>query len=207
MPLPVAPTRPGARRGPFRRTFGRTGWHTHAVAYPKSLLSPGEEVVLDLHPHWKQIALPIVLVPIVVGLGSFAAAEMPDSAQAPVRWAIGVVAVAVLLWFSLRPYLTWQFTHYVITNRRIVHREGVLARSGRDVPLNRVNDVSFQHGVVDRIFGCGTLIVESAGERGQVALSEVPNVEKVQRTVYELVQAEESRDRDVERQAPGPFEP
>jgi uncharacterized membrane protein YdbT with pleckstrin-like domain len=176
------------------------------VAYPKSLLSPGEEVVLDLHPHWKQIALPIVLVPVVIGLASFAAAEMPDnSAQTPVRLAILAIAVLILLWFSLRPYLTWQFTHYVVTNRRIVHREGVLARSGRDVPLNRVNDVSFQHGVIDRIFGCGTLVIESAGERGQVPLREVPKVEQVQRTVYQLVQAEETRDRAEQRTAP--YEP
>lgn len=172
------------------------------MAYPKSLLSPGEEVILDLHPHWKRIALPVLLVPVIIGLAAFAAAEMPDnSAQAPVRWAILAVAVALLFWFSLRPYLTWQFTHYVFTNRRIVHREGVIARSGRDVPLNRVNDVSFQHGVIDRLFGCGTLIVESAGERGQVAFNEVPRVEKVQRRLYELVQDEENRERQADRSA------
>ena len=81
----------------------------------------------------------------------------------------------------------------MVTNRRIVHREGVITRSGRDVPLNRVNDVSFQHGPIDRIFGAGTLTIESAGERGQVVLSDVPRVEKVQHTVYDLVQAEEAR--------------
>jgi uncharacterized membrane protein YdbT with pleckstrin-like domain len=157
-------------------------------------LSPGENVVLDLHPHWKQIALPILGVPVVIGLAAFAAAEVPNgSAQAPLRWTILAVAAGVLVFFSLRPYLTWQFTHYVITNRRIVHREGVLARSGRDVPLNRVNDVSFEHGMIDRMLGCGTLIVESAGERGQVVLSEVPRVAKVQHTLYDLVQAEETR--------------
>jgi uncharacterized membrane protein YdbT with pleckstrin-like domain len=166
-----------------------------AVAYPKALLAPGEKVVLDLHPHWKKIALPVLLVPVVVGVGAFVAAIIPDgSAQAPLRYAILIVAIVLLVWFSLRPYLTWQFTHYVITNRRIVHREGVLKRSGRDVPLNRVNDVSFEHGVVDRIFGCGTLIVESAGERGQVVLSDVPQVENTQHTLYDLVQDEEARE-------------
>jgi uncharacterized membrane protein YdbT with pleckstrin-like domain len=191
-----------AREQPAGR---RVDWHTRPVAYPKSLLSPGEKVVLDLHPHWKRIAIPILLVPVVIGVAAFAAAEMPNNdARSPVRWAILAIAVILLLWFSLRPYLTWQFTHYVITNRRIVHREGVLARSGRDVPLNRVNDVSFQHGVIDRMFGSGTLIVESAGERGQVALDEVPRVEKVQRTLYELVQDEEARNRDTERAATPP---
>lgn len=166
------------------------------MAYPKALLSPGESVVLDLHPHWKRIAIPVALVPIVIGLASFAAAEVPDgSAQNPLRYAILAIAIILLLWFSLRPYLRWLSTHYVITNRRIVHRQGVIARSGRDVPLNRVNDVSFEHSVFERLLRCGTLIIESAGERGQVVLAEVPRVESVQHTVYELVQAEEARDR------------
>jgi membrane protein YdbS with pleckstrin-like domain len=66
-------------------------------------------------------------------------------------------------------------------------RSGILAREGRDVPLSRVNDVSFQHTLLERILRCGTLIVESAGERGQVTLTDVPRVERVQRTVYDLV--------------------
>lgn len=174
------------------------------MAYPRALLSAGEEVELDLHPHVKALIVPLLLVPIVLGVGSFLAAAVPDgSAQTPLRLAILVVGLAVLAWFSLRPYLRWQTTHYVVTNRRIVHRTGVLARSGRDVPLNRVNDVSFSHGVLERILRCGTLVVESAGERGQVVLADVPRVENVQRTVYELVQAEEQRlrreDDEVER--------
>jgi membrane protein YdbS with pleckstrin-like domain len=175
------------------------------VAYPKGLLAPGENVVLDLHPHWKRIAMPILLMPVIVGLGSFVAAVVPDgSAQAGLRYAILAVCVLLLIWFCLRPYLTWQFTHYVVTNRRIVHREGVITRSGRDVPLNRVNDVSFQHGPIDRIFGAGTLTIESAGERGQVVLSDVPRVEKVQHTLYDLVQAEEARQNQASRNGGAP---
>ena len=68
-------------------------------------------------------------------------------------------------------------------------RQGVFARSGRDVPLTRVNDVSFHHSLIDRLLGCGTLTIESAGEHGQVELPEVPRVEQVQREVYRLVEA------------------
>jgi uncharacterized membrane protein YdbT with pleckstrin-like domain len=166
------------------------------------LLSEGEQVVLDLHTHWKALVVPIALIPVTAGLGSFVAAEIPDgSAQAPVRYAILVVCLLILAWFSLIPYLRWRTTHYVVTNRRIVHRTGVLARSGRDIPLNRVNDVSFQHTFFERLLRCGTLTIESAGERGQVVLSDVPKVEQVQRTVYELVQDETRRDDDEQATA------
>lgn len=164
------------------------------MAYPRALLSPGEELVLDLHPHAKALVVPLGLVPVVLGIGSFLAAEAPDGgAQAPLRYAILGVGLAVLAWFSVRPYLAWHATHYVVTTRRIVHRCGVLSRTGRDVPLNRVNDVSFEHGLLERLLRCGTLIVESAGERGQVVLADVPHVERVQHTLYDLVQQEEGR--------------
>lgn len=174
------------------------------MAYPKALLSAGEDVVLDLHPHAKALIVPLGLIPVVLGLGSFVAAEIPDGgAQGPLRWAILAIGLAILGWFSLRPFLSWQSTHYVVTTRRIVHRTGVISRSGRDIPLNRVNDVSFQHGMLERLLRCGTLVIESAGERGQVVLADVPHVESVQHTVYELVQQEDDRLAREEGHVPG----
>ncbi len=89
--------------------------------------------------------------------------------------------------FFIVPLLRWRTTHFVVTNERVVMRSGILARQGRDVPLARVNDVSFQHSFFERLLGCGTLVVESAGERGQVELGDIPHVERVQRMVYDLV--------------------
>jgi len=103
------------------------------------------------------------------------------------------VALIVLLRWSLWPYVTWLTTRYVLTNRRVVIRRGVFGRSGRDVPLTRVNDVSFHHSLLDRMLRCGTLTIESAGEHGQVVLPEVPDVELVQREVYRCVEDESRR--------------
>lgn len=172
------------------------------MAYPRALLSPGEEVVLDLHPHWRALVVPLGLLPVVIGVASFLAAEAPDgSARHPFQLAILIVAVLILLVFSLRPSLRWQTTHYVVTSRRVVLRVGLLARSGRDVPLRRVNDVTFHHTVWERLLRTGTLSIESAGEQGQVTLTDVPHVERVQRTVYELVEAADGRQGDGRRDA------
>jgi uncharacterized membrane protein YdbT with pleckstrin-like domain len=165
------------------------------MAYPRGLLSDGEEVVLDLHPHWRALALPLARVPVTIGVAAFLVEVIPDwSVQRWLRLTVIVMALLILLWWSLRPYLRWATTHYVVTTRRIVLREGVIARNGRDVPLNRVNDVTFSHSVVERFFRSGTLVIESAGERGQVVLNDVPRVERVQRTVYDLVQDSEDDD-------------
>jgi uncharacterized membrane protein YdbT with pleckstrin-like domain len=162
--------------------------------FPTRLLADDEERILDLHPHWKRLIVPALLVPVVVGLASYLIFLVPSGTmRAPLRWAIVAVAVAVLLRFSLWPYVVWQTTRYVLTNRRVVIRTGVFGRSGRDIPLSRVNDVSFRHSLVDRVLKCGTLTIESAGEHGQVVLPEVPTVELVQRQVLRYAEEEAQR--------------
>jgi uncharacterized membrane protein YdbT with pleckstrin-like domain len=162
--------------------------------FPTRLLGDDEEVILDLHPHWKRIVIPALLLPIVVGVASYLIFLLPDgSVRAPLRWAILAVALLVLLRWSLWPFLKWLTTRYVLTNRRVVIRSGVRSRSGRDIPLTRVNDVSFQHSVIDRMLRCGTLTIESAGEHGQVVLPEVPSVELVQRQVLRHAEEESLR--------------
>lgn len=159
------------------------------MPFPRRLLADDEEVVLDLHPHWKRLLIPALLVPVVAGIATYVVFLIPaGDFRAPVRWAIVGVALLVLVRWSLWPYVVWQTTRYVLTTRRIVIRRGVFGRSGRDIPLTRVNDVSFHHSLVERLLRCGTLTIESAGEHGQVVLPEVPDVELVQREVYRCVE-------------------
>ena len=164
------------------------------MPFPRRLLADDEQIVLDLHPHWKQLLLPSLLLPVVVGVSTYLLFVIPSwSVRAPLRWAIVAVAVLVLLRFTVWPWVSWQTTHYVLTTRRVIIRRGVLGRSGRDIPLTRVNDVSFHHSLLERMLRCGTLTIESAGEHGQVVLPEVPDVELVQREVYRCVEEESRR--------------
>ncbi|MCU1599324.1 MAG: rane-flanked domain [Frankiales bacterium] len=154
------------------------------MAYPQKLLGEHETVVLDLHPHWKVMFLPFVELLALLALAGFLLAQDFGSTT---NWSIIGVGVLLLLGLFVVPLLKWRTTHFVVTSERVVMRSGVLGRSGRDIPLARINDVSFQHTFFERLLGCGTLVVESAGERGQVTLTEIPKVEKVQRVVYDLV--------------------
>jgi uncharacterized membrane protein YdbT with pleckstrin-like domain len=130
----------------------------------------------------------------VVGVSSYLIFLVPTgSVRTPLRWVILAIAVLILLRFTFWPWVSWQATHYVLTTRRVVIRRGVLGRTGRDIPLTRVNDVSFHHSLFERMLGCGTLTIESAGEHGQVVLPEVPGVEMVQREVYRCVEEESRR--------------
>jgi uncharacterized membrane protein YdbT with pleckstrin-like domain len=75
----------------------------------------------------------------------------------------------------------------------VLPREGVLHQQQRDIPISRVNQVSSKQTRLDRILGSATLTVESAGERGQSALRDIPGVVRVQKTVYELAETDEER--------------
>ncbi len=166
------------------------------MGYPQRLLDEGEEVVFDLNPHWKAVSWPLLLAPLVVFVTAFAASKVPDgAAQAPLRLAVAGVGAVLLLRFSVLPILRWVTTRFVVTTSRVVMRAGVLARRGRDIPIFRINDVTFEHSFFERLLGAGTLVVESAGERGQVALTDIPQVEKVQREIYRLIAEHDARRR------------
>jgi uncharacterized membrane protein YdbT with pleckstrin-like domain len=153
-----------------------------------------EQSVLLVHPHWKTILGPMFILVLTVAAALAIVIVIPSGHSAEVeRLAVLAVAVVILLIWVLVPILRWKMTTYELTTRRLRLREGVLSRKGRDFPLLRISDVSFQHGPIDRLLGCGKLIVESAGEHGQLVLSEIPHVEHVQSTLFQLVEDEQQR--------------
>jgi uncharacterized membrane protein YdbT with pleckstrin-like domain len=90
------------------------------------------------------------------------------------------------VWLTLRPVLAWRSTHFVITDRRVMYRHGLLTRSGIDIPLARINSVEFRHGVFDRMVRSGTLVIESAAQ-DPLEFDDVPQVEQVHSLLYHEV--------------------
>jgi uncharacterized membrane protein YdbT with pleckstrin-like domain len=157
-------------------------------------LSEGEHSVLILHPHWKTVLLPLLLLVVVVVAAAVLVAVIPhNQMQSGERIAVGVIALVVAVIWTGVPFLRWRTTTYELTTRRFRLRRGILSRTGRDFPLVRISDVSFSSGPIDRLLGTGRLIIESAGEHGQLVLNEIPSVRKVQATLFQLVEDEHTR--------------
>jgi uncharacterized membrane protein YdbT with pleckstrin-like domain len=161
------------------------------VAFPEDVLTSEERVVLHVHPHWKTLARPVLLGVVVVAAAVVALIFVPSGIG---QLIIGAAALVVLVWLLLRPILVRQTTHYVFTDQRILLQLGIFNRDRRDIPLSRVNDHSMNQHFLERLLGTGTLVIESAGERGQQVLHDIPHVEKVQTLLYELVEADHDRD-------------
>jgi len=153
-----------------------------------------EQEVLNFHPHWKTIIGPILLAALIVVAAGAGVVFFPaGSIQGTARLVIGAVALVAIVLVLVVPLVRWMCTSYELTTRRLVMRSGVLNRRGRDIPLNRVNDVAFAHSLLDRMLGCGKLTVESAGEHGRLVLRNVPHVEHMHSEMYRLIEDEQER--------------
>jgi uncharacterized membrane protein YdbT with pleckstrin-like domain len=97
--------------------------------------------------------------------------------------AIGAVALILLVWLFFIPFIRWRTTHFVVTTDRVMAKEGVIKTTGITIPMNSINSVRFEHGLVDRIFGCGTLIIESASQE-PLEFDDIPSVERVHTLLY-----------------------
>ncbi len=166
------------------------------MAYPKKLLADDESIVYELRPHWRALIAPVLVFLVTLGLGFYLLAYFHDKTGGTIAtWIIGLLMVAALVFWVIRPFVYWYSTQYVFTDHRIIVRTGVIARKGRDMPLSRVNDVSFSHSFIERFLNCGTLQVESAGTQGQLVIQSVPNVEQIQRDIYRLHDEDDMRRR------------
>jgi uncharacterized membrane protein YdbT with pleckstrin-like domain len=150
------------------------------VVISARLLNEGEHVVLSTRTHVKALILPAVVLIVIAGLAGYLS-SLPDGDHAGTwRWVLWVITAVLLVFFCVKPFLDWLFTTYTFTNRRLITRTGILTRRGHDIPMNRISDISYEKGLVDRIFGCGTLLVSDASETGQVRLKDIPDVEQAQ---------------------------
>jgi uncharacterized membrane protein YdbT with pleckstrin-like domain len=150
------------------------------VAISNKLLNEGEHVVVTTRTHPKVLLLPLLVLVLTLAVAAFVNRLGEGDAADITHLVVWILAALVILWWVVRPVLTWATTHYTFTNRRFIKRSGLVAKQGRTIPLNRISGVDFEIGVIDRVFGCGTLVVSDASEEGRVELHDIPRVEQVQ---------------------------
>jgi uncharacterized membrane protein YdbT with pleckstrin-like domain len=170
------------------------------VSYPTKLLAPGELIAVEFKPHWRGLIWPAIVLIAEVFLGtwlyfSVAGWSIGSFSLAWLQLPILLVLLGILIWRVILPFARWFTTQYVFTTRRIIIRRGLLTKQGRDMPLAKVNNVSFQVGLLGRIFNYGELEIESASDDGDMYIQDVPDVEQIQRLVYELHELDDARRR------------
>ena len=163
------------------------------MPYPQRLLNDGEEVALDIHPHWWFFAKSAAATLFSSVLFLWSAVALGDATwEKGLKWLFGVTAIVSLLWLGVR-WLAWRTTHFVITSDRLIARKGVIAKSGIEIPLERVNNVSFNQSIFERVIKAGDLLIESGGEDGQQRFTDILRPDEVQNLIH--LQMEENQRR------------
>jgi uncharacterized membrane protein YdbT with pleckstrin-like domain len=150
------------------------------MPFPRRLLIEGEELVLDLRPHWIALVRPALVA--VVGL--VAATWLSTVTSDRLEWLPWAAYVILLVVYPLPKLVWWLTSNFAVTSDRVIHREGFIAKRSMEIPLEAINDVRFEQGVVDRIIGAGTLVVQSASEAGRQVFDHIRKPEEVQKTIY-----------------------
>ena len=157
------------------------------VGLPPKLLGTDEYEVLHTRTHGKVLVGPaVVFVLLAAGVGA-GAALVPSGARPVGQLAIAALGVVLAVWWCVLPFLRWRTRTYTLTNRRLITRSGILTKVSLDLPLARVDDIASERSLLDRLFGCGTLEVQTASEAGTISLVDVPEVEQVHQTMTELL--------------------
>ena len=154
------------------------------MAISAKLLNDGEQVVISTRTHIKALFGPLLALVLLLAVGVVAQVFAGAGVVALVVWIVLAVAI---VWFVVRPVLTWLTASYTITDRRLITRHGIITRRGHDIPLSRISDVSYELGLLDRMLGCGTLLISDASTHGQVQLPDIPQVEQTQRRLNSLL--------------------
>ncbi|MDQ3963148.1 MAG: PH domain-containing protein [Actinomycetota bacterium] len=161
--------------------------------FPRELLAENERLIFDLRPHWLALIGPVFWTLVTLVAIVWADNVIPDDWEPT-----GALVLKILIfiaWFVLAvvPFLQWRFTMFVLTSDRLITRRGIIAKHSKEIPLERINDVAFSQRVLERVFGAGDLMIESAGETGQTRITNVRKPEQVQLAIYK--ESEENSNR------------
>ncbi|MEM1335271.1 MAG: PH domain-containing protein [Actinomycetota bacterium] len=162
------------------------------MPYPKKLLNDYETVAVDLHPHWWFFSRPVSALVGAIALGVVTLVATDGGLRTALGW-LAIAALAVSVGWVVLTYLKWTTTNFVITSDRLIYRSGVIAKSGVEIPLERVNTVHFNQSVFERMTGAGDLLIESGGEDGQQRFTDIRNPDRVQREIHTQMEENERR--------------
>ncbi len=163
------------------------------MAFPRRLLVDGEELILDLRPHPIALARAILVTFLIAVAWAFVLSHLPDAGHDVLFWTVIVAGTIVFVFWPVRDTIRFLTSHFVVTSDRVIHRQGWIAKSSMEIPLEAINDVRFQQGVFERVIGAGDLIIESAGERGREVFEDIREPEHVQKTIYQQGEKNQQR--------------
>jgi membrane protein YdbS with pleckstrin-like domain len=158
-----------------------------SMSYAEKNLAPGETIVLRARYHWiyYRTSLALLLVAAVFGLWWWIAGNRLGSAGGSAIFgyvALFFLAAAVATFFLRR--VRAAADEFVVTNRRVMRKVGLFAREAEQAPIEKIQDVTLDQGVIARLLGYGTVVLETASERGRIVFPDISRPEAFRNAIW-----------------------
>ncbi|MFT8395705.1 PH domain-containing protein [Propionibacterium sp.] len=153
--------------------------------------APDERVIVRFRTNPRVLILPIGIVMLFSGVFGVMMANLPSFVEPWGGYALIVIFAVLLVIFAVNPFLRWAATSYTITTHRVTLRAGVIRRVGQDLPINRISNVAYTRGLLDRIGGSGTIRITTSADTS-VSISGIPEVQDVYNLLVDLIHASSS---------------
>jgi len=149
-------------------------------------LLDSERRVIRVRLHWASLAWDIFET-----VALLAVAVMLSYLLPPAMWLIQNIlwyaALFVLLRFAYQ-VISWWVERIVVTDKRMMMTTGIITTKVLMMPIGKVTDLTYERPLMGRIFGYGTMVVESAGQiQALNRLDYLPKAEQVYDAISELV--------------------
>jgi uncharacterized membrane protein YdbT with pleckstrin-like domain len=128
-------------------------------------LLAGESMVLPpIRKHWivfvKGMQWPLVLTVLVLAVVD---GLLAGSLSGDFRVLFTLLALGVLGLLGYGVYYNWRIASLTVTDQRVILEEGVLIRTTKVIPLDRVQDVSTKQNLFGQFFDYGSIEIDTAG--------------------------------------------
>ncbi len=156
------------------------------MPFPTKNLNDGEQLMLDVHPHWWYYGPAALFLAGSMVLTTFLLGKTTGFLDTAVTY-LGVATIIVAAAMCLVQVVKWRTTYFVVTNQRLIDRQGVLARSGVEIPVRSVDNVNFTQSIFERLIGVGKIVIESGGADSKQVIPYVSRPEEVQKVIHDSI--------------------
>ena len=132
------------------------------MAVDRLQLLPGEEVLVDIKPHWSFLSGPLAVSVIVIAVGVGLDIGIPHTSVTG-HWIEGAVVAVPSLWLAVR-VVRWRTTRLVVTSARLIELRGMTSGRQAETPLAHILSVIVVQSLARRVIGTGRLELEIRGE-------------------------------------------
>jgi len=137
------------------------------------------------------VTLVLIALAIVAGVKGSEATPGSDARRISLLFGAGIAVVALLFW--IYKWLDFRSKIFRVTNDRVEYEEGVFARSINNMDLWRVQDITFEASLIERLFGLGRIVILST-DKGDPVISVGP-IRKARQLYDRLKKAQLDADR------------